>query len=82
MPLTTHPTEMSTTNNTEPSKLNQEEIYAGLTKLIRYIEQCGASTELTNAVVFASEIKQAVGNQWNKPNEMAAQHVKLICGTH
>ncbi len=59
-------------------KLNQTELYAALGKLIDRIEGCGASTELTDAVVLASDIKQAVGNEWNAPNEYAAERVRGI----
>jgi hypothetical protein len=59
-------------------KLNQTELYAALDKLIDRIEGCGTSTELTNAVVLASDIRQAVGNEWNVPNEFAATRVRRI----
>ncbi len=59
-------------------KLDQSELHAALSRLIDKIEGCGASTELTNAVTFASDIRQAVGNEWNEPNEFAAKRVKLV----
>lgn len=63
-------------SDVEPPKLSQAELYAAIGKLMERIEACGASTELTNAVTLASDIRQAVGNQWNKANEFAADRVR------
>jgi hypothetical protein len=66
-------------NHSVPApKLNQEELYAALGKLIEQIEAYGASTELTNAVVLASDIKHSVGNRWNTASEYAAERVRAI----
>ncbi|MES2995872.1 MAG: hypothetical protein V4733_03590 [Verrucomicrobiota bacterium] len=56
--------------------LNQEELYFALGKLVDHIEACGASTELTNAVVLAHDIRQAVGNQFNEADGFAADRVR------
>ncbi len=68
--------QMEPESDVEPPKLNQPELYAALGELIQKIEACGASSELTAAVVLASDIKQAVGNQWNEASAFAADRVR------
>lgn len=55
---------------------NQEFVYAALGEIVNLIEICGASEKLTNAVTFTSDLRQAVGNQFNTPSEYAAERVK------
>jgi hypothetical protein len=62
-------------------QLNQEELHEGLFKLVQLIEECGGSPALTNAVVLASDLRQAVGNQYNPPNPYAGDRVRKILGT-
>lgn len=59
-----------------PPMLSQQEVYAAMGILIAKIEKCGASTELTSAVVLAGDIRRAVGNRWNHPSEFAADQVR------
>lgn len=61
-----------------PPLLTQEELYAAMGKLINHIEACGGSPQLTTTVMLASDISQAIGNQWNPANEYAAQRVREI----
>jgi hypothetical protein len=61
-----------------PPLLNQEELYAAMGKLINHIEACGGSPQLTTTVMLASDINQAIGNQWNPASEHAAQRVRAI----
>ena len=51
----------------------REFVFAVLGKLVDRIEACGASPALTNAAILASDLRSAVGNQWNKPDPHAAQ---------
>ncbi len=55
--------------------LSQNELFAALGKLIERIEECGASPALTKAVDLTSDIRQAVGDDWNPSNEHAAIRV-------
>lgn len=64
----------------EKPTLSREEIYEALGELINRIEACGASPQLTNAVVLASDIKQSIGNRYNTPNEFAANCVRQALG--
>lgn len=57
-------------------KLTQEELFAALIKLGHRIEACGASVELTHAVTLCSDIRMAVGNQWNPSEQHAADRVR------
>lgn len=70
--------DIATAMNLGQIQLNQEELYALLRELVSRIEACGASPELTNAVVLASDIAKAVGNQWNEPSTFAAERVRGI----
>jgi hypothetical protein len=60
----------------ERKDMDQETIFAALVELGRRIEACGASVELTNAVILCSDLRMAVGNQWNPPDEYAEQRVR------
>lgn len=57
-------------------QLNQEELYEALGLLIQKIEACGASVQLTDAVILASDISAAVGNKWNRPQAERAAMVR------
>lgn len=61
-------------------KLTQSEIHAALRQLIDKIEACGASTELTAAVVLAGDIKDAVGNEHNPASPFSANRVRVALG--
>lgn len=63
---------------TRPPLLTHEEIFQALGKLMERIEDCGASPELTAAVMLAEDIRCSIGNQWNPANEYAAQRVREI----
>lgn len=59
-------------------KMNEaarEFLHDALYEICQRIEKCGASVELTNAVMLASDLLQAIGNRHNPPNEYAAQRV-------
>jgi hypothetical protein len=60
--------------------LKPHEIHAALGTLVDRIEKCGGSPELTDAVVLASDLRQAVGNRWNPANEYAAGRVLAATG--
>jgi len=57
-------------------KLNQEELYAALGLAMEKIEAAGGSRELTDAVVIVGDIRQSIGNRWNRADEYAAQRVR------
>ena len=59
-----------------PERITYEEIYAALSALCARIEACGASIALTNAVILCSDIKQAVGNEWNAPDAYATDRIR------
>ena len=48
--------------------IDQEILYKALGEIVDRIEKCGASPELTDVVSFASELRCAVGNQFNPAN--------------
>ena len=45
--------------------INQETLYKAVGEIVDRIEACGASIEITHAVSFASDLRQAIGNQYN-----------------
>ena len=55
--------------------IGQELLYKTLGEIVNRIEACGASAELTHAVVLASDLSQAVGNQYNPANPHALERV-------
>lgn len=61
-------------------KLTQSEIHAALRQLVDKIEACGASPELTAAVILAGDIKDAVGNEHNPASPFAANQVRKALG--
>jgi hypothetical protein len=66
---------------TEQNKATDEEfLFMALGEIVDRIERCGASTELTNAVSLASDLRQAIGNQWNPANAYALERVKAALG--
>lgn len=50
--------------------------YPALRELVQRIERCGASVELTQAVVLASDLCSAIGNRWNPRDKYAEQRVR------
>jgi hypothetical protein len=50
--------------------------YQALRELVNRIERCGASVELTHAVILASDMQQAVGNRWNQRDKYAEERVR------
>ena len=59
----------------EPT-LSREELYAAVREIAARIEKCGASPELTHAVTLCSDLASAIGNQWNNPDDSAADRVR------
>ena len=57
-------------------KITQEELYAALVEIGYRIEACGASEALTRAVCLCSDLRGAVGNQWNPADSYAAERVR------
>lgn len=55
--------------------VSQELLFEALGKIVEKIEACGASTELTSAVCLVSDLRQAVGNQYNPANKYALKRV-------
>lgn len=45
--------------------IDQDLLYKTLGEIVDRIETCGASPELTRAISLASDLQQAVGNQYN-----------------
>jgi hypothetical protein len=62
--------------------LSPENIFAALGRAITLTDQAGASVELTQAVTLVGDIQQAIGNNYNKPNELAAANVRHATGLH
>ncbi|MFA5920088.1 MAG: hypothetical protein WC856_02205 [Methylococcaceae bacterium] len=56
--------------------IDQDFLFRVLGEIIFRIERCGASPELTYAVSLASDLRQAIGNQWNQANVYAFERVK------
>lgn len=54
----------------------KDELHAVLSEIVTRIERCGASDALTHAVTLASDLRQAVGNQWNPADKYALQRVR------
>lgn len=62
---------------TEQNKAtDQEFLFAALGEIVDRIERCGASPGLTHAVSLASDLRQAIGNQWNPGNKYALERVQ------
>lgn len=57
------------------SLLPREALYGALRELVRRIEVCGASPELTNASSLACDLMDTVGNQFNPPRPDAVARV-------
>lgn len=57
-------------------QLNQEELFAALGLAMQKIEAAGAARELTDAVVIVGDIRSAIGNRWNRPQDQAAERVR------
>lgn len=50
--------------------------YPALRELCQRIERCGASAELTQAVVLCCDLAQAIGDRWNSRDKYAEQRVR------
>lgn len=61
--------------------LTKHELFAALGLAMQKIEAAGASPELTAAVVLVSDIRSAVGNEWNPATPEAAERVKQALET-
>ena len=59
--------------------LKQEFLYKALGAIVDRIEACGASPELTHAVTLASDLRQAIGNQYNPASPYAL--IRVISAT-
>lgn len=57
-------------------EMDSELLFSALTEICNRIEACGASPELTSAVVITSDTRQAIGNKYNAPDKFAAGRVK------
>ena len=66
---------MQPTNKLKTDLLGTE-IYEALREIGYRIEICGASEELTHAVTLVSDLRLAVGNEWNTPDKSAANRVR------
>lgn len=60
--------------------MDQETIFAALGELTRRIEACGASVELTHAVTLCSDLRMAIGDQWNPADKYAEERVRKELG--
>ena len=58
------------------TKDTQELLYSVVGEILFRIEHCGASVEITSASSLASDLKQAIGNQWNEPDAYALQRIQ------
>ena len=66
---------------TEQNKhINQDFLFIVIGEIINRIERCGASVELTHAVSLASDLRQAIGNKYNKANEFTFERIKKELG--
>ncbi len=66
---------------TEQNKATEQEfLFAAMGEIVNRIERCGASIELTHAVSLASDLRQAIGNQFNPANSYALDRVKKEIG--
>lgn len=59
-------------------RATQEFVFEALSELTRRIEACGASVELTNAVILCSDLKMAIGNRWNPADRYAEDRVRAM----
>lgn len=66
----------------EPPQLSQDALFSALGILLKSIEDCGASPELTRAVTLASDIRRAVGDRHNKACSYAADRVRAAFTGH
>ena len=65
-----------------PDGMDRNLLHAALWEIVRRIENCGASPALTHAVVLASDLMGAVGNQFNKPRAEDLARVVEAVGPH
>jgi hypothetical protein len=57
-------------------EMDSELLFAALLEIAARIEACGASPELTNAIVITSDTRHAIGNKYNAPDSFAVERVK------
>ena len=62
----------------ESRPIEMSEIYAALGLIASKIERCGASRELTDAVCAVSDLRAAVGNEYNPPKQYALNSVRKL----
>ena len=55
-------------------------VFAALQELGIRIERCGASLQLTHASSLCSDLRSAVGNKHNPPDNYAARRVRIALG--
>lgn len=55
--------------------INRDLLYKALLEIGGRIEACGASPELTNAVTLTSDLRAAVGDQYNPADSYALLRV-------
>lgn len=65
-----------------PDGMDRNLLHAALWEIVRRIENCGASPALTHAVVLASDLMGAVGNEFNKPRAYDLARVVEAVGPH
>lgn len=53
-----------------------ELLFSALGEIADRIERSGASPELTNAVSLVSDLRMAIGNQYNPANKYALERVQ------
>lgn len=60
----------------KPELLEQNEIYSALSEIGARIEACGCSEYLTHAVSLVSDLRRAIGNDWNPADAYSAEIVR------
>lgn len=65
-------------NELEETATLLELAWPALSELCARIERCGASIELTHAVMLASDLLMAVGNRWNPRDKSAEERVRTM----
>lgn len=60
----------------EESAALLELLWTALGELCERIEVCGASVQITHAVVLANDLRRSVGDMWNTRDKYAEQRVR------
>lgn len=55
--------------------IKRKNIYKALEEISARIEVCGASPELTHAISLVTDLRCAIGNEFNTPDEYALNRV-------